>query len=418
VRRLLILLLAIPACARPEAPSTFRAKIGAVGPLDPLAPSLRGGFSNLINPLVFQSLVTPTRKSELTSSIVADLRRLTGSRFRFSLPADAVFSDGTAVGRDDILRALEGRASLTASERGFELALLDPHEPAELLEAMVSRSTPFGVFGTGPFAIVNQSDQSILLRRRKSEPRHIHEVELISFATPRDAFAAALRGEINMILMPSDGELELLGGVRSLKVVHGPGLQSLAVIFNAHRMSLEERRTLARDLPTAELSAAFGAACSLRGTESRGSLGEGRALDIAAYDGFQAFRPATLSLRRSLGERAGRIAFVQSPSELRSASAGAFDLTVTLVQNWPTEMAIARWLSDSPFNWGGYSNPKFDEAFRAGDMVRAQAELEEDPPAVLVCDLDRTAIVDARLKNATLGDYDLLDTLPDWEVAP
>ena len=69
-------------------------------------------------------------------------------------------------------------------------------------------------------------------------------------------------------------------------------------------------------------------------------------------------------------------------------------------------------------NWGGYSNPQFDEAFRAGDLVRAQAELDADPPAAFICDLERVAIVDARIKNATLGDYDLLDTLPEWEVAP
>lgn len=87
-------------------------------------------------------------------------------------------------------------------------------------------------------------------------------------------------------------------------------------------------------------------------------------------------------------------------------------------QTWPDESALGRWITGAEENWGGYSNPRFDEAFHAGDFARARAELEADPPAVFICDLERTAAVDSRITNATLGDYDMLDTLPEWEVAP
>jgi hypothetical protein len=44
--------------------------------------------------------------------------------------------------------------------------------------------------------------------------------------------------------------------------------------------------------------------------------------------------------------------------------------------------------------------------------------MRHDPPLVLVCRRQRIAAVDARLENATLGSWGLLETLPDWEVSP
>jgi hypothetical protein len=58
-----------------------------------------------------------------------------------------------------------------------------------------------------------------------------------------------------------------------------------------------------------------------------------------------------------------------------------------------------------------------DAAFYRGDVEAARAEMERDPPFVLVCRRQRIGAVDARLKNATLGHWGLLDTLPDWEVS-
>ena len=51
----------------------------------------------------------------------------------------------------------------------------------------------------------------------------------------------------------------------------------------------------------------------------------------------------------------------------------------------------------------------FTEALRSA--------LREDPPAAFVCAHNHLAVVDARIKNPILGPYDLLETLPDWEVA-
>jgi hypothetical protein len=93
-------------------------------------------------------------------------------------------------------------------------------------------------------------------------------------------------------------------------------------------------------------------------------------------------------------------------------------MALLTLQTWPLESTLGRWVTGSPENSGGYSNSRFDEAIRAGDLVRAKAELEADPPGLTICDLDRTVAVDARLIDPQFGDYDMLDTIPDWEVAP
>ncbi len=48
----------------------------------------------------------------------------------------------------------------------------------------------------------------------------------------------------------------------------------------------------------------------------------------------------------------------------------------------------------------------------------AMDELRRDPPLVLVCRRERIVAVDSRIKNATLGTWGILETLPDWEVSP
>ena len=64
----------------------------------------------------------------------------------------------------------------------------------------------------------------------------------------------------------------------------------------------------------------------------------------------------------------------------------------------------------------GYSNPALDSAIDAGDWAAAEAALHDDPPAAFICTRDQLAVVDARIRNPKLGPYDLLETLPDWEV--
>ena len=80
-------------------------------------------------------------------------------------------------------------------------------------------------------------------------------------------------------------------------------------------------------------------------------------------------------------------------------------------------MAVTNFHTGSPLNFG-YSNPRVDAALEAGDLQAATKALEKDPPVDFICREERIAVVDARIKNAQLGPFGLLETLPEWEVSP
>jgi hypothetical protein len=247
----------------------------------------------------------------------------------------------------------------------------------------------------------------------------IQEVELVGFPTPRDAFAAVLRRDVNMILMPSEGQLELLEGVRGLSVIRGPGLHSVAGLFNSRRVDTGNRRALAHKQLPAEAADAFGSSCRPR-TAPRVATDQldSQPLEIVALEAVTGSRPAALGLRRALGASGGKVSEVTTPEAIRRGLTGDFDILLITLQTWPSEAALSIWVTAAENNFGGYSNPTFDQAFRASDFATAQAELEADPPAIFICDLERTAAVDARILNPQLGDYDMLGNLEDWEVGP
>jgi hypothetical protein len=99
-------------------------------------------------------------------------------------------------------------------------------------------------------------------------------------------------------------------------------------------------------------------------------------------------------------------------------AAGTLDIAVLPVQVWPPAAAGLMFHTGAAKNKFGYSNPALDEALDAADYVRAQRELADDPPAIFICRRLRSAAIDVRVKSPKLGPYDLLQSLPDWEVNP
>jgi hypothetical protein len=104
--------------------------------------------------------------------------------------------------------------------------------------------------------------------------------------------------------------------------------------------------------------------------------------------------------------------------EDRQVKEGLFDIMVGPLQVWPPSQAALRWRSGVPRNFVGYSNTAVDEALDAADYSKAERELADDPPALFLCRPERTAAIDARVKNPRIGPYDMLESLPEWEVAP
>ncbi len=124
---------------------------------------------------------------------------------------------------------------------------------------------------------------------------------------------------------------------------------------------------------------------------------------------------AGLAIRRGLGSRGGDLIRL-GPDEAWYARDHGIAIDNVLV--WPPVIGALYWKTNGPWNVSGYSNPAYDAAVEAGDFERAEVELKRDPPVLFLCRRERIAAVDARLKNATLGSWGLLDTLPDWEVSP
>jgi hypothetical protein len=289
--------------------------------------------------------------------------------------------------------------------------------PLDILIArtLIVRQKSGRILGSGPFRVVEESAQQIRLARRQPAPNHISEITLVAYPSPRDAFTHTLKGDANLIPEPDPRWLEFFAGVPRLQKVVGQGRQTDSIAFNP-RQSKRERVELANAIASNSVrELAFGAGCA----EARNRATPdsppppGRKLDILSWPSLERF---ALAVRRRLGARGGEIAAVHPPEVHSRAEKGQFDLITIRALVWPPKMAALLWRTGGPENMVGYSNAAVDAALDAEDFGAAEVALRDDPPAAFVCTRDRVAVVDARIKNATLGPYDLLETLPDWEI--
>jgi hypothetical protein len=210
----------------------------------------------------------------------------------------------------------------------------------------------------------------------------------------------------------------LLNGVDHLRIIRGHGVHSVAALFNSARLTVRERKELVSSFPVETIGAAFGARCaSQAGATQRAQLGPGPQLDVVVPNSDTGLVRAGLELRRALGPRGGALSIVSLDEGKRRARAGDFGLIVTVIQTSPPEMSASLFVTGGPRNMAGYSNPRVDAALAASDFALAEQQLAADPPAIVLCHLDRVAAVDARLTDAKLGDYDMLESLQDWQIS-
>ncbi len=371
--------------------------------------------------LVFEPLVQQAGDGTWRPRVLGDLQRVTSGQYRLRLGQGVTFSDGSPLRAQDVATAVHSGGPLEEHD-GWLIARIQDggaQTEAELLAAAVWRQSASGPLGTGPFVVEAQDPTHILLRRRARVSQRINEVELVAFPTPRDAFAAALRGEVNMLLMPDDGELELLSGVETLRVIRGHGVHSVALMFNTSRLAAADRKRLGLALPLDQVGRAFGSSCSRQGAARPTlQLPPGPPIDLVVAATEPGLVRAALALRRALGARAGAVSIVTPEEARRRAAGGDFGALLGTLQTSPADLASASWLTGSPRNLTGYSNLRVDAAIRVLDYALAQTEMVDDPPALIICRLDRTAVVDSRVVDARLGDYDMLDSLDAWQIAP
>lgn len=412
--------LLLVGCSRPDPDAPFRLRIAVVGPLAPLSSDIEFGYGVIVQWLVFEPLLHP-EGTKWRARVVEGWEPDGPRRYRFQLRPGVTFSDGSPVTAADIGAALGTEAAVESTDAGLTATWRDPGTSAQglLLSTVVSRQSGGHQLGTGPFAIAEQDASHILLKRRRPTSRLVGEVELTSFPTARDAFAATLRAEVNMLLMPDDGQLELLEGVDRLRVIRGHGIHSVSVLFNPVALTREERVALVGLVSQPAVSATYGALCLPDGPprDAPVSLPAGPPIDVLVNSDPSGLMRVALALRRALGARGGQISVVSPVEGLERMASGRFTLMLGTLQAWPDDFVAAGWLTGAPRNLTGYSNPGVDAALRRSDFAEARQQLAADPPFVPLCRLERTAVVDARLTDATLGAYDMLDTLPAWQVA-
>jgi hypothetical protein len=420
VRRFLVSALAVAACSQPAPNDDFALRIAVVGQLAPLLHDTDSTATVYAQDLVFEAIFRPEGTS-FGSRILARRERIAGTHLRALVADGPRFSDGSPVEVADVVRSIQA-AGLVARAQGRWLEI-EPGQnglpvDAGLLTATLFKPTPAGEVGTGPFRPMFQDERRLVLERVVPAPGRIRRVELVSFPTAREAFARALEGEVNAVTSLDDRQAELLEGIPGLRTVRIRGPHALAVILNARRLDARQRRELSEALPLEEIGElSQGKGCGPpSGQRQLASLSAGGLLDISVATTDAPVERAGLALRRGLGSRAGQLSRVTA-GDPRNALTQR-DLTVVNALVWPPAMGALYWKTNGPWNATGYSNPAYDAAVEAGDFERAEAELRNDPPVLLLCRRERIAAVDARLKNATLGSWGYLETLPDWEVSP
>jgi len=419
VRRLALLLLAgALSCGRALPPSDFTLTIGVVGGLGEVRPDAHSGGAALATDLVFENLVRPV-PGGWTSSLLHRWERVGPRRWRLELKEGARYSSGGPVEVADVAGALRlrGLRVLETSSHGLlvESSGGGPLE-AELALAVVARQEGTGYVGTGPFTVAERRPDRLVLTRSQPAPGRIQRVEIVPVANGREALVRLLRRELGAVPSLDAAQVELLDGVPGLRIVRGSAPHATAVMLSP-RLPAAERRELARAIPVAEIAAAIRRepCCSEGGSKRVAAPPSGRPLRIG-YPRSILFRRAALALRQGLGARGGAVVPFGA-SELEQGSR-EFDLVLTSMLVRPPGVLPNYLRTGAPWNFTGYSNPRYDAALVAGDEVAAEEALAEDPAFVLVGRRERVGAVDARLANARFGDWGILELLPQWEVSP
>jgi hypothetical protein len=393
-------------------------RLAVVAPIGDVSPEAHSGAAPLAADLVFEPLLRPDAGGA-ASRLLRRWERVGPRRWSLTVVEGLRFSDGSPVEPEDVARALreQGLEARADGAGAVEVEARPGAPPVEIALhwAQVARRTASGWLGTGFFAVESQSDTRLVLRRVAAVPGRIASVELIAFPSSRDAFARLLRGEANALVHIDRAQAELLEGVPSLQLVRGMAPNALVVLFG--KLAPEDRRALAAALPVGEIgAAALGRECAGAPAAPGGAVPPGRQLRVGYGRYLPEFPRAALALRRALGERGGDIVSL-APADF-TARAADLDLSVTTQLVRPRGVAAMYYASGAAWNWSRYSNAAYDAALAAGDEEAASAALAALPPGVVLCRRERIAAVDARLKNVSLGAWGLLDTLPEWEVAP
>jgi hypothetical protein len=409
------------ACTAPRNQQEFRLRVALVGPLTAIAPGTAQSATAYAQEWVFESLLRTAADGSAISGLASRFHFSSPSRVVVELRDGAKFSDGSPVTAEDIRESFrENRLEVRADGPGLSIespsgAPLEPvlrHDP-------IFKRVAHKYIGSGPFEVVAFNPERLLLRRVVRAAGKIGEVLLLGFPTARDPLARTLAGDADLLIVEDPKQLEFFDGVARLRIIRGHGANAIAVAMGLHRFERATRSAIAAALPVESISRlVFGDQCPpfAPGGGASAALPL-QNLEITVVRQDLALEHMALAVARALGRHGGDVRTVSVSDALKLVKGQDFDLMVLRPLVWPPSAAALVWASDSPYNQLGYRNPKVDAALKAGDWARALQALRDDPPVAFICTPERLAVVDSRVKNAQVGPYGYLETLPDWEIA-
>lgn len=411
------------ACARPAPERPFVLRLAVVGRFSPLDPLGSEGHAMLAHDLVYQGALAPGADGTPRPGVARVVERRGARRCRLRVEPAAAFSDGAPVTPEDLARSARAAGLEAEVAPDGSVTVSSGRRPVEgaLLFTAVFRAGARGALGTGPYRMVEQSADRMVLERVRPSPRRIARVEVLGFPSERDALARLLRGDVNAMIGLDRRSMDLLQDVPGLRPVRSPGPHAWTVILNERRLGGAQRRRLQAALPVAELAAAVCGADAAAGAPPAAErpaqeIPPGAPLRILVVGEGVGERRGALALRRALGRRGGEIVPFDPGVGVEEQIAGA-DLVLTRQVVWPPIAVAQVWAAGAPFAAAGYRDAELEGAIARGDADAAVRRLREDGPAVSLCRTTRAGAVDARIRGAVFG-WGALDTLPDWEVAP
>ena len=418
--------LIFAACERTAQSEPLKLRVAVVGDLDPIVPGDQKTWSVLAQDWVFEPLLGIGEGGALAPKLARDFQPRGGRGYLVRLREHARFSDGSLVTEEDLARSVAS-VDLSVQRQGDAFFIQTNQRGGSPIEVLLTRTSitkggakGSSALGTGPFVVAEHSPRRMLLKRWQEVAGKVASVELLSSESNTDAFARTLAGEADVLPNVPPRMVEFFDGVPHLKVHQGAGPHTVVVMMNPKRLDRDERRAIAASLSQSDVAAV----ASREGCKQvqqvigkRVGLAEGRPLTTVALLQDATGQRLGLALRRWLGIRGGPLSVLDASAATGFFEAGRdADLAIVRMLSSPPGIVSAFVATGANENFGGYSNSLVDAAIDEGDWARAKAALADDPPFVSICKPQRIAVVDARFKNARVGPYGFLETLPDWEA--
>ena len=391
-----------------------------------------------------------------------------GLNWRFKLRANVTFHDGTPLTAEVVSKVLKEQLPQSLGSAMEDIAEIAAASPTELSVLLKKRSTFLlealsGLLhpvnsnaGTGAFYEAQKSNDSTeFLANQKyygGKPS-IDRIVIQPYSSVRAAWADMLRGRVDMLYEVSSDAIDLVKPASGTKLFVFQRPYCSVVVFNVRRPQFRD----------AGRRRAMNAAIDRDALIARALDGHGRTAVSPLWPNHWAhddtlphfeYKPLNTA---DAGKRGSFTLLYSEPSHERIAlflqqqlQAIGLDVQLELTsvsdalnrvsqgnfEAWLADMGLGPslvrqylfWQSTSPYNWGGYSEPKVDLAldrirraaddteYRAG-VADFQKAMVDNPPGLFIAWSERARVVSTRFDVHVEAGRDILNTLRLWRPA-